>query len=310
MSSATADDGMTGPRPQIPADPPAAWPSLKPVNAKTPLRSYFPEIWARRHFAVAVPAGELKAQHQDTLLGQLWHLINPLLLTGVYWLVFGTLFNRQARDGAPYVAFLVAGIIPFQFTQKSMMQGARLIHSNRNLIQSVHFPRGILPLSAVAGELMAHGSALVIMFAVVGLTDALSTPPAGQPEAVMVSWAWLWVVPVALLQALLSLGLALFASRLTFHFRDIQNMIPYVMRLLFYMSGVLFPLGTFTDQYPLLRTILNLNPINAVVDLMRAAVLNGGTEPRNWVILGVWTVALLIGGFFFFRAAETEYGRV
>ena len=317
MSSTTADDGMTGPRPEIPADPPAQWPSLKPINAKLPLRSYFSDMWARRHFAMAVPAGELKAQHQDTLLGQVWHLVNPLLLTGVYWLVFGTIFTREAgTSGVPYVAFLVAGIIPFQFTQKSLLQGARLIHTNRNLIQSVHFPRAVLPFSAVTGELMAHGSAIVIMFAVIGVTDLVSSDAALAREAAsgvapaLTSWAWLWVVPITLLQALFSLGLALFASRLTFHFRDIQNILPYVMRLLFYMSGIIFPLGTFTSDKPTLRALLEANPINGIVRLTRDAALLGTTDPATWATVGAWTLALLVGGFAFFRAAETEYGRV
>ena len=309
-TSADADTSAPLPDPGIPADPRATWPSLQQVNARTPLRSYFREMWDRRHFAIAVPAGELRAQHQDTLLGQVWHLINPLLLTGVYWLVFGTLFNRGMRDGVPYIAFLVAGIIPFQFTQKSIMQGARLIHTNRNLIQSVHFPRGVLPFSAVAGELMAHLSAVVIMLVVILATDLLATPPPGGTLAVMISPWWLMVIPITVVQALFNLGLALLASRLTFHFRDVQNIIPYVMRITFYLSGIIFPLGTFTDDYPVLRTILQANPINNIVDLTRDATLHGTTNAANWYILGAWTVVLLVGGFLYFRAAETEYGRV
>ncbi len=306
VTSADVESSPPRPDPDIPDDPMAAWPSLQRVSAQTPLRRYLQEMWGRRHFALAVPAGELRAQNQDTLLGQLWHLLNPLLLTAVYWLVFGTIFQRDVGQGVPYIAFLVSGIIPFQFTQKSIMQGAKLIHANRNLIQSVHFPRGILPFSAVAGELMAHGSALAIMLAVIGVTDALGDGGFGS----MASWAWLWVIPITLVQALFNLGLALFASRLTFHFRDIQNIIPYVMRLIFYLSGILFPLGTFTEDYPVLRTILEANPINAFVDLMRQATLYGGTDPGSWALAGAWTLALLVGGFAYFRAAETEYGRV
>ena len=310
MSGAASADASVDaplPRPEIPDEPTATWPSLSLVTAEVPLRRYLQEMWGRRHFALAVPAGELRAQNQDTLLGQLWHLLNPLLLTAVYWLVFGTIFQRSARDGVPYIAFLVSGIIPFQFTQKSIMQGAKLIHANRNLIQSVHFPRGILPFSAVAGELMAHGSALVIMLVVVGLTDAFMD---GTAFGDLVSWAWLWVIPITMLQALFNLGLALFASRLTFHFRDIQNIIPYVMRLTFYLSGIIFPLGTFTAEYPVIRTILDANPINGFIDLMRQATLHGGTDPMTWALVGAWTVVLLVGGFLYFRAAETEYGRV
>lgn len=293
------------PRPDIPADPQATWPDLQPVNARIPLRRYFADMWARRHFAIAVPAGEMRAQHQDTLLGQVWHLFNPLLLTFVYWLIFGTLFARSARDGVPYIAFLVAGIIPFQFTQKSILSGARLIHGNRKLIQSVHFPRAVLPVSAVIGELLSHLSALVIMFAVLLVTNVLADLPSS-----LVSWWWLMAVPITLLQVVFNLGLALFASRLTFHFRDIQNILPYVLRILFYLSGIIFAIETFTRGRPTLRRVLEFNPISGVVRLMRDATLHGTTSAGDWWLVLGWTLALLVGGFAFFRAAETEYGRV
>ena len=298
------DDGPSVPAPGIPDDPSARWPSLRPIQAKTPLRSYFSEIWARRHFALAVPFGDLRARHQDTLFGQLWHLINPLLLTAVYWLVFGAVIGRTTDEGLPYLPFLVAGVIPFQFTQKSVTQGARLIHSNRRLIQSIHFPRAILPLSAVLGEFIAHASALGIMFLVVFVYDLASS------QLNVIAWTWLLIVPITLLQGLLNLGIALVASRLTFHFRDIQNMLPYLLRLLFYMSGIIFSVEQVTEGYPTLRTILHANPINGIVRLSRDALLRETTSPDLWWLVGGWTLGLILVGFFFFRAAETEYGRV
>jgi teichoic acid transport system permease protein len=304
-TSADAGPGAPLPRPDMPDDPPSVWPDLQQVNARIPLRRYFRDMWARRHFALAVPAGELKAQHQDTFLGQVWHLFNPLLLTFVYWLVFGTIFQRAAREGVPYIAFLVAGIIPFQFTQKCIMSGARLIHGNRKLIQSVHFPRAVLPVSAVIGELLAHGSAMIIMFVVIGVTQALV-----QDAPTMISAWWLLAVPITLLQVVFNLGLALFASRLTFHFRDIQNIIPYVMRIAFYLSGVIFSIETFTQGMPTLRAVLEFNPISGFIRLMRDAALNGTTSAGDWWLVLGWTMVLVVGGFLFFRAAETEYGRV
>ena len=303
MSDTTSVDEGIAPTARIPDDPQATWPSLRPINAKLPLRSYFSEIWARRHFALAVPFGDLRARHQDTLFGQLWHLINPLLLTGVYWLVFGTIIGREVDD-LPYLPFLIAGVIPFQFTQKSVTQGARLIHSNRRLIQSIHFPRAILPLSAVLGEFIAHASALGIMFLVVLIYDLVSS------GLDVIAWTWLLIVPITLLQALLNLGIALVASRLTFHFRDIQNMLPYLLRLLFYMSGIIFSVEQVTEGYPRLRTILHANPINGIVRLSRDAMLRGTTDPSLWWLVAGWTAGLILAGFFFFRAAETEYGRV
>lgn len=294
----------TPPPPATPASPDERWPELSLVNERPGWSEYLRRMWRHRHFAMTVPAGELRAQHQDTLLGQLWHLCNPLLLTGVYWLIFGTLLSRGAIDGVPYFSFLVVGIIPFGYTQKAISSGSRLIHGNRNLIQSVPFPRALLPSSAVLGELLAHLPAIGVMLAVVGTTWLLAGP------ATLLSPTWLLVVPIVLLQTMFNLGLSLVSARLTFHFRDVQQIIPYLMRILFYLSGVIIPLDTLAASRPTARLVLGLNPIAAVVELTRDAVLHGTTAPRDWSVLGGWTVVLLLGGFVFFRAAEKEYGSV
>lgn len=289
---------------EVPAEPGRLWPELALVNAHAPWHEYLREMWRRRHFAVTVPYGELRAQHQDTLLGQLWHLCNPLLLTGVYWLIFGTLFSRGSRDGIPYFAFLVVGIIPYQYTQKAISSGARLIHGNRSLIQSVQFPRALLPVSAVLGELLSQLPAIGVMLAVVAITRMIVGP------ATLTSAAWVLVIPIVLVQSVFNLGLALVTARLTFHFRDVQQIIPYVMRIVFYLSGVLIPLDSLARSHPLARRILGLNPIAAIVDLARDAVLHGTSQLDDWYLLGGWTLFLLLGGFAFFRGAESEYGRV
>ncbi len=153
-------------------------------------------------------------------------------------------------------------------------------------------------MSAVIGELMAHATALVVMMVVIGATGATPTIH------------WLLILPITLVQMLFNLGLALFASRLTFHFRDIENMLPFILRLWFYMSGILFEIERFTRDSPGLQTLLEANPINAIIRLIRDATLEGRTELGTWLLVLGWTFGLLVAGFVFFRAAETEYGRV
>ncbi len=290
-AAATAVDDPHG----APVDPLTRWPELRPIDARTPLRRYFQDVWARRDFAITVPLGQLRARHQDTALGQLWHLMNPLLLTFVYWLIFGVIAD-VSRGMDNYLGFLIAGVIPYQFTSKSISQGARLIVSNRSLIQSVHFPRAILPLSAVIGEVVAYASAVVVMLVVMVLTGEQVT-----------AW-WLLVVPITMVQAVFNLGLAMCFSRLAFHFRDIQQMLPYVLRLTFYLSGILFPLGRFIESGP--GRLLIYNPIHVFIELIRQATMDGTTDPQLWLLFGGSALVLVVGGFVFFRAAETEYGRV
>lgn len=276
------------------------------LGRRMPVRAYLRTIWNRREFAWAVPVNELRAQNMDTVMGNLWHLLNPLMLVGVYWVVFGVILDISASDraaGLPevsYVAFLSIGIFLFQYTQKSTIQGAKSIVGNVGLIRSMQFPRAILPLSAVIQETVALMPALGLMFALLLIFDV---PP--QPM-------WLLIVPLVIIQAFFNLGAAFFVARFTDYFRDLQNVLPYVFRLLFYLSGVIFPAERFlTEENGLDRYLVffDANPIYAFVTAARDALLRGTFDPLRWTSMLAWTVVLLVAGFFYFRADEHRYGR-
>ena len=289
-------------RVDIPENPTQEWPALRPIGAERRLSDYVRDLWDRREFAFTLPLGELRAQNQNSVLGQFWHLLNPLLLVFVYWLVFDVFLQRGGGDrsdlfgGENYVGFLVAGIIPYTYTSKAMQSGARMIVANRRLVQTINFPRAVLPLSALFTETLAMAPALGVMFALLLLT--------GEP----LGWTWLLVVPAFLLQTVFNAGLAFYTSRMTFHFQDVQQLLPYLLRILFYMSGIIFAIDQVDEPF---RTILLINPMNAFVNIYREATLETpGSGPLSWEIALAWTVVLSITGFLYFRAAEAEYGRV
>lgn len=288
----------------IPEHPTREWPALRPIGAERRLKDYVRDLWDRREFAFTLPLGELRAQNQNSVLGQFWHLLNPLLLVFVYWLVFDVFLQRGEAisdrtslfGGDNYVGFLVAGIIPYTYTSKAMQSGARMIVANRKLVQTINFPRAVLPLSALLTETIAMGPALVVMFALLVLT--------GEP----VTFSWLLIVPAFLLQTLFNAGLAFYTSRMTFHFQDVQQLLPYLLRLVFYLSGIIFAIDQVDEPF---RTILLINPMNAFVNIYREATLTEpGGGPLSWEIALAWTVVIAVSGFLYFRAAEAEYGRV
>ncbi|MCC5947061.1 MAG: ABC transporter permease [Nitriliruptoraceae bacterium] len=288
-------------RPSLPADPRQEWPALRRVGVKLPLREYLRELWRRREFAVTVPLGELKAQNQDSALGQLWHLLNPLLLIAVYYLIFGLVLNVESRRGVDnYLPFLIVGVIVFDYTRSSINAGARMIVKNRRLVQSINFPRAVLPLSAIVSETVSYLYAIPVMLVLVMLVEG-GPPP---------QWTWLLLVPVTMLQAMFNLGISMVVARLSFHFRDIQQLLPFALRLYFYSSGVIIPINIDIIPNQTLLTILQLNPAYAIVEMARDAVLVGPLDAQIWVVGGVWSIVMLSFGFWFFRQAESEYGRV
>lgn len=317
MAGATDADTATGaptPRPPLgrPADMPddvaARWPQLRPVGDRIRLRAYLRGIWERREFILEVPRGELRAQNQNTIVGNLWHLLNPLLLVMVYFVVFDVLLSRGTEDGGGrvllfggdnYLGFLVAGIIPYTYSSRAMTAGARVIVKNRQMVQNITFPRAVLPLSTMVTELYSQLPALAVMVAMLVATGE------------SVSWTWLLLVPLLAVQTLFNLGLSFVTGRITFHFQDTLQILPYVLRLMFYLSGIIFSIDQVAQSRPALGTLLLVgNPFAAFVELTRAVTIGNQVDPRAWLVVLVWSVVVLVGGFWFFRAAESEFGRV
>lgn len=289
--------------PAIPGDLLERHQHLRRVGTRLPLRDYLRELWARREFAITVPLGELKAQNQDTALGQFWHLLNPLLLVGVYYFVFGVVLGLNepgsGRGGVDnYLPFLVVGVITFDYTRSSVQSGARMIVKNRRLVQSINFPRAILPVSSIVSETVSHLYALPVMLVLLVLMGELPL------------WTWLLLVPIVALQALFNLGIAMTVARFAFHFRDVQNFMPYLLRLWFYMSGVLYPLTDGFIETRWVLWILQANPMWSVIEISRDALLDGEVVGWVWGLAAGWTVVILVSGFWYFRRAESEYGRV
>jgi teichoic acid transport system permease protein len=287
-----------------PADVPAG---LKRIGVAPSLREYLADLWAHRDFLVTVPLGELRAQNQNSALGNAWHLLNPLLLAAVYYLVFGVILNAQ-RGVDYYAAFLIIGIMTYTYIGKIIQAGARTVVSNLKLIQSIRFPRASLPLAATISETIAHGPALLTMFALVTLTSL------AEPELppIWPHWGWLLVVPATVIMAVFSFGLALFTARATFHFRDVQQVLPYLLRIWMYLSGMFYPLTFVADRAAgreWMVTLFEANPLWMFFRIFREALIEGTWTPSVWGWATLWSFAIAIAGFAYFRANEAEYGR-
>lgn len=309
MSSSEAHGGSSVQPPDfepspIPGDLLAQHPELRRVGTKLPLRDYLRELWIRREFAITVPMGELRAQNQDTSLGQLWHLLNPLFLIGIYYFVFGVVLEVESRRGVDnYLPFLIVGMITFNYTRSSAQSGARMIVKNRRLVQSINFPRAILPVSSIVSETISHLYAIPVMLLLLVSTNFLGD------DLMLPTWWWLLLIPIVALQALFNLGIAMAVGRFAFHFRDVQNFMPYLLRLWFYMSGVLYPIGPLIET-AWLRGVLYANPAWSIIEIARDALLHQRAVGWVWGLAVGWTVVSLVFGFWYFRQAESEYGRV
>jgi teichoic acid transport system permease protein len=229
--------------------------------ARPTLSEYTRSLLKRRFFIWHFATSKSVSMYTDSKLGQIWQVLTPLLNATVYYFVFGVLLGRKG-DVPDYISFLVIGIFVFTFTQRSFQQGAKAVQDNLNLIRALHFPRASLPFADTVVELQQ----LVIS---IGVMVVILLYHGEYP-----AWQWLMIVPVLLLQLMFNMGASLIMARLGAFQPDTAQLLPFLLRTWFYVSGVVFALWTVADKVSGWVTwVLVLNPGSVYVDLARRAMM-------------------------------------
>ncbi|SEJ59212.1 ABC transporter permease [Demequina mangrovi] len=272
---------------------------LPRVGARQPLPAYLRELWDRRHFATKLARYRIEANLAQNRLGLLWVVLNPLLQSAVYGLVFGVIMPRSTREGENFIPYLVTGFFIFTYFSQSFNQGARAITGNTSLVRSLSFPRMLLPLSAVIRQI----------FELVPMMAVLAVILIGFGE--LPSWEWLAVPFVLVLMTMFNFGVALIAARLTVHLRDVTQIIPILTRLLMYLTGIFYSMEqVLADKPEWMMTVAQLNPVHDYISLIRYALLTDQPFTQQMVIVSVVAaIVFFFAGIYFFWTAEERYGR-
>lgn len=277
----------------------AARHGLHRVGGRPPLWSYLAEVWRRREFIFALARYRLEAENGRNRLGMGWVVLKPLINAGVYGAVFGLMLQTH-RDVQDFVAYLVIGVMMFEYFSTCFTTGAKSITSNAALVQSLSFPRMSLPLSLVGQRLLQFGPMILIMLIVAVASGN------------MPNWEWFLLIPLFILFTVFNTGLTLITARLTVHLRDLTQLLPFIARFFFYTSGIFFSVQDRFADLPVLLKIADFQPIYEFLTLARAILLDGpGYEmpTEYWLYASIWSVAILMFGVLFFWAAEERYGR-
>ena len=257
-----------------------------------PLRSYVQELWRRREFAVELARTKLREQNFDTAFGQLWLVLNPLLMALVYFILVDILRASDSRN-SEFFAHLVAGLFLFQIVQNSMTVGVRSVTKGGRLILNSAFPRALLPLSAVITAFMRFLPTIVIYI------------PIHLASGLPVNANLLWCVPIVALFLLTASGLAMLVAAAQVYFRDLSNFLPYALRIWLYVSPVLY----YTDEVPQrYKWMLDINPLAGLLTAW-SDVLNAGNPPEAAAMLqgAAWGIAIFVAAGLFFLSREREF---
>ncbi|MET9465780.1 ABC transporter permease [Streptomyces sp. NPDC006544] len=272
-------------------------------GARPTLPRYLGQLWGRRHFVTAHATARMHAQYSQAGLGQIWHLVTPLLNAAVYYFIFGVVM--QASHGVPdYLPFLLTGVFVWDFIGSCVNAATRSVQGNLGLVRALHFPRASLPLSTVVQlfqQLLVTMGALIVLLLAFGQTPTLN---------------WLLVFPALLLTAAFCAGCAMIMARVGAKSPDVSQLMPFVLRTWMYASGVMWSIDSMLRTADLPRwvsTALQLNPAAVFIDLMRFALIDTYGADRLphhvWPIALGWALIVGVGGFVFFWKAEEEYGR-
>ena len=255
-----------------------------------PLRKYWRSLWSRRTFIAEYSRSELREQHFDSIFGQLWLILNPLLLSGVYFLLIVII---GGSGGALRYGHLTASLFLFYLIRNSLSGGVKSVTAGQRLILNTAFPRMMLPISATVIALFKFIPTLfvfLIMRTVLGL-------PFG--------WEMLWAIPIILIALVFALGVAILISTINVYFRDIASFLPYLIRTLLYLSPILYEASALKPE---LRILQHINPLFALLDSWSTAIVHAQTpELSSMLAASGWAFGVLLVGTYFFLSREREF---
>ena len=248
-------------------------------------------LWSRRRILVLLVTRDLKVKYAGSALGYFWSVLDPLLLAGVYWFIFTKLISRSLGE-APYVIFLLCGVLPWQFFSGAIRSSLRALSSDAKLVRSTNLPREVWVLRTVASKMVEFLFSLPVVAVLAVFTGAHLT------------WHVVFFPLALLIQVTLLVGLGLILAPIAVLYSDVRRLLPIVLRLMFYFSPILYGVHDVTRRLGgTAATVFSLNPLAGILDLYRTAFFNdqwaGWGAVADFCDVGRWR--LTIGIFIFPR---------
>ena len=263
--------------------PPGRWSALR-----------LGDLWRYRELLYILAWRDVKVRYKQALLGAAWAVIQPLILMGIFTLLFGRIANVPT-GGVPYPVFAFAALVPWtMFASATVASGGSLV-GNQNLVSKVYFPRLVIPAGAVFGwipDFVIGSAILFVIMLVFGFVPPLTAA----------------LVPLVLVSVVIaSFSVSVWLSALNVAYRDVQYVIPFLIQAWLFITPVAYPASSVPERF---RWLTGLNPMSWVIDLSRWALL--GTSGSGMVVgISLATTAiLLISGLFYFRRVEHYFADV
>jgi lipopolysaccharide transport system permease protein len=266
-------------------EPAGAWPGF-----------HLAELWRYRGLLFFLVWREIKVRYAQTVLGAAWAVLQPVLTTVVFTVIFGW-FARLPSDGVPYPAFSLAGLVPWTYFVTAVTGSSNSLVANTSLVTKVYFPRLVIPAAPVLAALLDLAVSLLALLALMlfyGVIPSLGTA---------------MFLPLSVLAMFLTAaGVGCWLSALNIQYRDVKYVVPFLLQLWMYASPVVYSLSLVPQPY---RLAYSLNPMVGAIAGFRSALLgtSGPSVTESAASLGV-ACLVFVGGAAYFRRTERVFADV
>lgn len=271
---------------------------LRTISAGNKLSESLKEVWNYRDLVVLFVRRDFVSIYKQTILGPLWILLQPLLTTLTYTIIFSRIAG-MSTSGMPPVLFYLCGIIPWTFFADCLNKTSNTFIANSNIFGKVYFPRLAVPVSIVLSSLISLGVQFLLFLVIMaGFTFSGNFHFSFSKT--------IFLVPVFIvLLAMAGLGIGLMITALTTRYRDLRFLVTFGIQLLMFATPVIYPLSSVSGK---LRTFLEINPITPLIEGMRNALLHSGQFELQPLLFSALIIMIsLFAGLALFNRVEKDF---
>ncbi|MGK0446293.1 MAG: lipopolysaccharide transport system permease protein [Polaribacter sp.] len=255
------------------------------------------DIWQYRDLLVLFVRRDFVATYKQTILGPIWFIIQPLLTTIVFTIVFGNI-AKLSTDGLPPMLFYLAGVTSWNYFAECLKKSADTFTANAGIFGKVYFPRIIVPLSITITNIITFGIQLTLFLGFLAYYLFMEAPIAP-------NWYICTLPLLVLTMGLMGLGFGLYLTSMTTKYRDFKFLVAFGVQLLMYATPVIYPVSEVPEKY---QWIILANPMTSIIETFRYAFLGAGNMSWSALAYSVgFTLVLFISGLLFFNKTEKNF---
>jgi lipopolysaccharide transport system permease protein len=273
--------------------------TINPIVITPPKNIEFPdlkEVWRFKDLLYFLVKRDLKVRFQQTFIGVLWIVLQPLILMLIFNIILGVLM-RVPTEGIPYPVFFLSGFVVWQFFSQIVNSSAYSLLGNVGLITKAYFPRLALPLSTTIGAIIDFVISFLVLVIFLMAYHYPITP------------RYLLLPFLVLLTMFFSLGVGLLFGALMVVFRDTKNLLGFILMIWMYISPIMYPISIVPEKYQIL---FYLNPLTGFINAFRWVFLGTDTLPSAlfFTVSSTMAIIFLLIGSIAFRAMENRIADV